>query len=314
MIENKDELIFLAREKYKINQFSHEHMNSSKTKLGPSFQSNDLWTGASWAPSTPVSKDYKDKFQQLGKKYEDLSWTALDIPKIEISDFAEFEEIWNREKIEIQRLLPSEDEPWNKEEHPLGENSSWNRIEFNGLHITCNATLDFNIHDLYVNGKLKAPQYSNETGFRQGRTAQGTFTKKLYKHKFFSNLLVQIMDYFPIRVLNNVMILEPKTDVLPHREQTWAWKCPTEFRISLYDSNSQPTMYLTHIETGTTNYVKLPTSTNSFCWSNGTHIYGMDYYNQKNYHVVVNAIWDDKKLDNLLEKSVSKYGIFLEKN
>lgn len=314
MIENKEQLIQQARQKLLINQFNHSLMNCSKTKLGPSFQANDKWTGASWSPPMPISQDYKDKFDQLGKKYKSLAYTALDIPKIEIEDLGTFQEIYNREKIDIVRLLPSEDEPWSKYEHPLGSNSSWNRIEFKGLHITCNATLDFNIHDLYVDGKLKVPQYSNETGFRQGRTAQGTFTKKLYKHRLFSNLLVQIMDYFPIRVLNNVMILEPQIDVLPHREQTWAWKCPTEFRINLYDTNTHPTIYLTNIQSGETNYVKLPATTNSFCWSNGTHLYGMDYYNQTNYHVVVNAMWDDKKLDKLLEKSVDKYGIFLEKN
>jgi hypothetical protein len=314
MIENKSQLILKAREVSKINQYDHKFMNPSKTKLGPSFQSSDQWTGASWHPSDPISEKYKERFETLGKKYKDLSWSALDIPKFKIDDIDKFKEIWNREKIEIKRLLPSEDEPWSSEEHPLGENSSWNRVEFYGLHITCNATLDFNIHDLYVNGTLKTPQYSNENGFRQGRTAQGTFTKKLYKDKFFSNIIVQIMDHFPIRVLNNIMILEPKNDVLPHREQTWAWQCPTEFRIALYDENDKPTYYVSHIETGQTNYIDLPDTTNSFCWSNGTHIYGMDFYNKLSYQIVVNAIWDDKKLDNLLEKSIGKYGIFLEKN
>lgn len=314
MITDKNKLILEARERYKVNQFDHSLMNSSKTKLGPSFQFNDVWTGASWSPASPISQEYKTKFLELGKSYENLSWSALDIPKIELEDVNKFKEIWNREKIEIKRLLPSEDEPWTKEEHPLGENSSYERIEFCGLHITCNATLDFNIHDLYVNGRLTIPQYSNEVGFRQGRTAQGTFTKKLYKDKFFSNLIVQIMDTFPIKVLNNIMILEPINDILPHREQTWAWKCPTEFRISLYDENETPTMYLSHIQTGQINYINLPKETNSFCWSNGTHLYGIDYLGKKSYTIVVNAIWDIKKYKILLEKSVKKYGIFLEKN
>jgi len=311
---DKQRLILEAREKYKINQYSDKLMNSSKTKLGPSFQAYGEWTGASWYPPFTISQDYKDKFEQLGKKYQGLSWSALDIPKFEIKELDTFNEIWQREKIEIKRLLPSEDEPWTKEEHPLGKDSSWNRVEFYGLHITCNATLDFNIHDLYVKGRLKIPQYSNETGFRQGRTAQGTFTKKLYKDKFFSELIIQIMDYFPISQLNNIMILEPINDVLPHREQTWAWKCPTEFRISLYDENTEPTIYVTDIETGQTNYIDLPTETNSFCWSNGTQIYGIDYHQKPSYHVVVNAMWNGKKMDALLEKSIDKYGIFLEKN
>lgn len=311
---DKQRLILEQREKHKINQFSDKLMNSSKTKLGPSFQSYGEWTGASWSPPFPISQDYRSRFEDLGKKYQNLSWSALDIPKIKIENIDKFKEIWNKEKIEIKRLLPSEDEPWSEEEHPLGKDSSWNRVEFYGLHITCNATLDFNIHDLYVKGRLKTPQFSNETGFRQGRNAQGTFTKKLYKDRFFSDLIIQIMDHFPISQLNNIMILEPVADVWPHREQTWAWKCPTEFRISLHDENTQPSLYVTHIETGQTNYIELPEETNSFCWSNGTHIYGMDYYNKPNYHVVVNAMWNAKKMDSLLEKSINKYGIFLEKN
>ena len=314
MIDNKDQLILEAREKHKIHQFDHTYMNCSKTKLGPSFQFNDHWTGASWSPATPISQEYKDKFYEIGKIYQNLSWTALNIPKITLDDFEKFKEIWNREKIEIRRLLPSEDEPYNEIDHPLGDYSSYKRVEFHGLHITCNATLDFNIHDLYVNGRLKKAQYSNEEGFRQGRTAQGTFTKKLYKDKFFSNLLVQIMDNFPIRVLNNVMILETIDDVLPHREQTWAWQCPTEFRIFLQDYNDKPTMYLSHIQNGQINYINLPEETNSFCWSNGTQVYGIDYHGKSSYQIVVNAIWDARKIYNLLEKSVNKYGIFLETN
>lgn len=314
MIFNKQELILKAREKYSIDQFDHSKMNCSKTKLGPSFQSYGSWTGASWSPMFSIPQDYHDKFRVLEEKYSNLSYSFLDIPKIELDNVDEFMQIWKHESIAIKRLLPSEDEPYDIDNHPLGAESSWNRIEFNGLHITCNATLDFNIHDLYVNGKLKQPQFSNQSGFRQGRDAQGTFSKKLYKNKFFNNIIIQIMDTFPITVLNNIMILEPVNDVFPHREQTWAYKCPTEFRVCLYDENTEPTMYLTHIKSGETKYVKVPETTNSFCWSNGTHLYGIDYHNKPSYHIVVNAIWSPKKMDELLEKSIGRYGILLEKN
>lgn len=314
MIENKQLLIDTARSKYLENQFDDKNMNPSKTKLGPCFQLNGHWTGSSWAPIFPIFEEHRKKFEELGKKYEHLSWCPLDIPKIEFDNLEEFKDIWQKEKIEIRRLLPSEDEPWSENEHPLGENSSWNRVEFNGLHITCNATIDFNIHDLYVNGRLKVPQYSNESGFRQGRNAQGTFTKKLFKHKFFNNIIVQIMDTFPISQLNNIMILEPINDVFPHREQTWAWKCPTEFRINIHDENTEPTVYVSNIQTGQTSYVNLPSDTNSFCWSNGTHLYGIDYHKKPLYHVAVNAIWNSKKIDKLLEKSIEKYETILETN
>lgn len=314
MIENKQKIIDEVRQKYLSNQFSMKNMNPSKTKLGPCFQLNGEWSGSSWSPTFPIFDDYIKNFELLGETYGHLSWLPLAIPKIEFDDIDEFKNIWEREKIEIRRVLPSEDEPWNEEDHPLGENSSWKRVEFAGLHVTSNATIDFNIHDLYVNGKLQVPQYSNESGFRQGRNAQGTFTKKLFKHRFFSKLIVQIMDTFPIAQINNIMILEPIKDVYPHREQTWPWKCPTEFRINIHDENTEPTIYVSNIQTGVTKYIDLPDDTNSFCWSNGTHLYGIDYHNKPLYHVAVNAVWNYKKVATLLEKSVKKYERILEKN
>lgn len=309
---NKQQLIEQARNRYRVDQFNHNNFNASKTKIGPCFQSYGKWTGASWSPTYPINDDYLKKFSLLGEKYKNLSYTFLDIPKIELTDLEEFKHIWEKEKIEIRRLLPSEDEPWDAQNHPLGEQSSWNRVEFNGLHIHSNATLDFNIHDLYRNGKLDQPQYSTETGFRQGRVAQGTFTKKLFKNRFFSDIIVQIMDTFPIAVLNTIMIVEPIKEILPHREQTWAWQCPTEFRVTLHDENTKPTMYVTHIETGQTNYITAPESSNSFCWSNGTHLYGIDYDNKPQYHLIVSAIWCPEKMDKLLEQSIGKHGILLE--
>jgi len=312
MILDKQQLIDQARLKYSKDQFDHTKLNASKTKIGPCFQSYGEWTGASWSPTFPISQDYQSKFLRLGEKYKNLHYTFLDIPKIELTDLEEFKEIWNKEKIEIKRLLPSEDEPWGENDHPLGDQSSFKRVEFNGLHIHSNATLDFNIHDLYVKGRLELPIYSTSSGYGQGRHAQGTFTKKLFKHKFFNNILVQIMDTFPISVLNTVMIVEPIADVLPHREQTWVWKCPTEFRVLLHDENVKPTMYLTHIESGDTTYIKQPMDTNSVCWSNGTHLYGIDYDNKPSYQLIVSAIWNADKLDKLIEKSIDKYGILLE--
>jgi hypothetical protein len=311
---DKSLLISQAREKYSVDQYSMKNMNSSKTKLGPCFHAYGEWTGASWSPPFPIPQDYVERFERLGKKYNSLSYVPLDIPKIEFNDLNKFKEIWQREKIKILRTLPSEDEPWSEQEHPLKENSSWNRAEFNGLHITCNATIDFNIHDLYVKGRMTTPQYSNETGFRQGRTAQGTFTKKLYKDRFFSDIIVQVMDYFPISHLNNIMILETIDDVWPHREQTWAWKCPTEFRVMLHDENTEPAFYICNIQTGEITYIDLPEDTNSFCWSNGNYIYGIDYRGKPSYQLVVNATWNAKKMDSLLEKSLKKYELLLEKN
>ena len=115
------------------------------------------------------------------------------------------------------------------------------------------------------------------------------------------------MFQFPIYSLSNILIVETKKDIVPHREQSWAWKCPTEFRIMLYDENTQPTIYVSDIETGETRYIDLPDDTNSFCWSNGTQVYGIDYHGKPSYQIIVNAMWHSKKLDSLLTASISKY-------
>jgi hypothetical protein len=116
------------------------------------------------------------------------------------------------------------------------------------------------------------------------------------------------MDLFPIEQISNMLILEQLREVEAHREQSWVWKCPTEFRVMLHDENTKPNFYVGNIETGEISYIDLPKETNSFCWSNGTHVYGIDYYGKKSYQLVINAILNPDKVDKLLERSISKYG------
>ena len=104
------------------------------------------------------------------------------------------------------------------------------------------------------------------------------------------------------------MILEPVRDVAAHREQSWCWRCPTEFRSMIADANSEPTVYVADIETGEVNYIDLPNDTTSFCWSNGTKVYGVDYHGKPSYQLVVNAIWDSARMRDLLTRSINKYG------
>jgi hypothetical protein len=276
----------------KIDQFDLSKLNPSHTKLGPCMQQFGKISPSSWWPPQPWPESYIEKMLLVGEKYKDLSWLPLALPKIEIGDFSIFEEIWSRESIEIIRT----------------DNPLW-LPEFKGLHITANCLLDFNLHDLYVNGKMTKIQISDEAGYSQGRPVVGKYAKKLYKNKFFFNLISQIMDLFPIQQISNILILEQIGDVAPHREQSWVWKCPTEFRVMLHDENTEPTLYVGNIETGKVSYINLPEDTNSFCWSNGTHVYGIDYHGRKSYQLIVNAVWNADKIDKLIERSISKYGI-----
>jgi hypothetical protein len=263
--------------------------NSSATKLGPTFQAFNKWCGASWSMPVPIPEMYSNRMHELEKKYSDITWLPLALPKFELGDINEFKEIWERESIEIK---------------PAHEPNAV--ANFKGMHITSNCLLDFNLHDLYKNGRLTSPQISDENGYHQGRDIVGVYTKKLYKHKFFFNIVSQVMDTFPISEISNMMILETIKDVAPHKEQSWSWTCPTEFRIMLHDENTQPTVYVIDAA-GNKSYIDLPDDTNSVCWSNGTHSYGIDYHGKPSYQLVVNAVWNSKKIDALLERSIEKY-------
>lgn len=278
----------------KINQFDWTKINPSLTKLGPCMQQFGKISPSSWWPPQPWPQSYLDRIKSVERKYKDLSWLPLDIPKITFDDFNFFEELWQKESIEIKKI---DDDNWNP--------------EFKGLHITANCLLDFNLHDLYSNGKMTKVQVSDEKGYSQGRSIIGKYSKKLYKHKFFFNMISQIMDLFPIEQISNMLIVEQLRNVEAHREQSWYWKCPTEFRIMLHDENIVPNFYVANIETGKISYIDLPEDTNSFCWSNGTHVYGIDYHGKKSYQLILNAVLSPEKMDNLLSRSISKYGIGL---
>lgn len=291
MIANKAELLEQARKNAVVDQFNHKILNPSLTKLGPCMQMYGKIARPSWAPPNPTPDSYIESMNKLGDKYESLTWMPLAVPKITFDNYNEFLEIWERESILIKRLSDADD-----------------AAEFRGFHITSNALLDFNLHDMYVDGKMPKALISDGTGYTQGRDMVGNWTKKLYKHKIFFNIISHAMKYFPIKYVSNMMIVEPIKDVAPHREQSWVWRCPTEFRINLYDENTDTTMYVSNIQTGETKYISLPEDTNNFCWSNGTHVYGMDYHGKRKFQLIVNGVWTSKTIDNLLTRSLEKYG------
>jgi len=276
-----------ARSKAKLNQYEHTDMNPSHTKLGPTHQRNGLFCWNSWVKAGPLYPMYVDRMKALGEKYRNIRWLPLDIPIIDVGDQEEFKDLWNKEKIAI---VPTD--------------GSVTVPEFYGLHIHSNCGLDFQFHDTYATNS-HVDHVTKEAGMLQGRPPMGKYTKKLLRHKFFSNMIDQILSTYPINTLSNIMILETAQNVAPHREQTWAWKCPTEFRTLLF--NNKPKIYVADIEKGDSNYIDMPADTNTVCWSNGTQVYGIDYDNTPTYQVVVNALWDSKKLDKLLEQSIIKY-------
>ena len=76
----------------------------------------------------------------------------------------------------------------------------------------------------------------------------------------------------------------------------------------LHDENDKPTLYVSDIEHGDSNFVDtMGLDTNSFCWSNGSQIHGSDYFGKRKQLLCINGFLSVSKLDALLERSVNKY-------
>jgi len=230
----------------------------------------------------PLPTEYVRKMYALGEKYRNIRWLPLDIPRIEFDDFEEFKDLWERECIDVVRVKPDVAEPWSKEDHPFGKNSSWHVSQFKGL-------------TLYNNPDLNLSERS--------------FADKEYKGNFrqFNRILEQINEYFPMHTLITAFIWKSTMEVKPHRDKSAFWKCPTEFRVMLHDDNSEPTLYVADIEHGDVNYIDLPSDTTSFCWSNGTQIHGSDYLGKDKYLLCLSGIQHSAKSEELFERSIQKY-------
>ena len=261
----KEELISKIRE----NLLSNNHYNKEFSTSG-SFQ------------GLPLPQEYIDRMTALGEKYKNIKWLPLDIPKIEIPDIEEFKALWEQESIDTIRIKTDAAEPWAKENHPLGEKSSWHVPAFKGLHL-----------------------YQHELSPLEDHS----FTGKIYKgdNKQLKRILEQAFEYFPIHTFTSIFIWQSVEEINPHQDQGAFWKCPTEFRVMLHDENPEPTLYVADIERGDINYVDLPKDTNSFCWSNGTQLHGSDYKGKKKFLLAVAGVQHSIKSEELFERSVKKY-------
>ena len=230
-----------------------------------------------------LPQEYLEKMKALSDKYREIRWLPLDIPKIEFQDLEEFKHIWHQESIDVVRVRPDVAEPWSKEDHPLGHNSSWHSKSFKGL------TLWHNPMTYPIDA--------------------GSFAAKEYKgdNKQLKRIVEQVFEYFPIHTMQSIFIWQSTEKIHPHRDEGAFWKCPTDFRVMLHDENEEPTLYVADIEKGDINFIDLPSDTNSFCWSNGTQIHGSTYYGKKKYLLCISGVQHVKKSDDLFERSIVKY-------
>jgi hypothetical protein len=227
---------------------------------------------------------YEVAMTKLGDKYRNIRWLPLDIPEIKFDNYNEFLEVWDRESIDVVRTKPCTAEPWEKDKHPLGKLSNWHVPQFKGLH------------------------FYTEDPDKFYETERGIFAHRYYSHPVFDPIIKQVKDYFPFHHIFHMYIWESVKEVYPHRDQTFFWNCPTEFRAMLHDENDKPTLYVSDVEHGDSHFVDtMGLDTNSFCWSNGSQIHGSDYLGKRKQILCINGFLSVSKLDNLLERSVNKY-------
>jgi hypothetical protein len=229
-----------------------------------------------------MPKEYLDNMRQLGEDYRAVKWLPLDIPRIEFDDYNNFLELWDTESIDIKRIRVDVAEPWSIEDHPLKENSSWHKSQFKGL-------------TLYAHPANKIGSHS--------------FAAKLYtgNNPQLKRIVEQTFEYFPMHTMMEIFLWESIAPIGAHKDQSSYWKCPTEFRCMLHDDNPDPTLYVIDETTGEKNYIDLPADTNSFCWSNGTHLHGSDFYGNRKILLCVNGVQHSIKSRDIFERSVAKY-------
>lgn len=231
------------------------------------------------------SELYLDYVQKFSKQYRPIRWLPLAVPRFEL-DKDRFLDWWDRECIDILRVGTDIAEPWPKEQHPLGQSSSWYNPSYKGCHIY---------------------HHSPETFCTNTNMP---WTKKLKSDTMFNPLIEQIMDTLPIDDLWSVHIWESVRDIYPHRDHNYYWDMPTEMRIMLFDDNdpvTEKTLYVADVDHKDINYIDLPNDTNTFIWSNGSQLHGSVYHGKRKQLIALNCAYDLKKYKNLLDRSISKY-------
>jgi hypothetical protein len=130
------------------------------------------------------------------------------------------------------------------------------------------------------------------------------------------NLLDQLYAYLPFTYIENFSLWSSLSNVNLHRDRAIFFDIPNSFRINLYDSNIQPTLFLEEFPSNKLDSVEkdrffIPKFeyTNTFIWNNYRTKHGSFFTppGRKILLIVGQVIIDWKKYDILLERSISKY-------
>lgn len=227
----------------------------------------------------PLPKEYLEFSKYLEKKYRDIRWLPIDVPKIKFSNPEEFKRVWEEESIDSLRVATD-----------VGEIDP-------GDDPILNATND----RVY-------PHFKNLFIYKVTEDVVGfPYTWKLSTHPIFQEIIDQVKTLLPFFSVFEMNIFESQLPIPPHFDQRFFFDYPTEFRVMIDDDNSQPTFYVIDTEHKELNFVDLPEDTNTFCWSNKTQLHGSTFFGNKKHILVIAGMLDLEKLDVILERSIEKY-------
>jgi hypothetical protein len=121
----------------------------------------------------------------------------------------------------------------------------------------------------------------------------------------FKELFDQILEYFPIKSLDNFIIWSSIADVHFHKDESIMLDLPVHFRIMLHNPNDTSTLLLRQ---DTVTPISIPQETNSFAWNNLRIEHGSELKKPKILFLFGDPLDIDwKKYDCLMEKSIIKY-------
>lgn len=229
------------------------------------------------------TKNELSKFNDLSLQYNQYPFFYCDLPKIIPNDIEKFLKIFNSYSAAGIRTAPCWEEPWPKENHPLGSKSSWYDPFWKVL-------------DIYIDSELPL-------GF--GHELIQSNYKNLIQE--FPDFYQEIFDLLPFKKIWLVKFLQNNREILPHRDTDWNFNLPTSFRSMIYDENKNPSFYLTDLEHSSKKFVDLPKHVNTFAYNNGNFLHGAEYHGKSKILMVVRGYLDFEKYKNLLEKSISKF-------
>jgi hypothetical protein len=122
----------------------------------------------------------------------------------------------------------------------------------------------------------------------------------------FKELFDQIIEYFPIKSLDNFIIWNSIANISSHRDESIMLDLPVHFRIMLHNPNDTSTLHITH--QNITQEIDIPISTNSFAWNNLRTTHGSTLQKPKILFLFGDPLQIDwTKYDHLIEKSISTY-------